>query len=30
MDTLYKSNKMKHDEFGVNFMSNYFNELKSK
>tara|TARA_B100001996_G_scaffold51716_1_gene36966 strand:- start:863 stop:1033 length:171 start_codon:yes stop_codon:yes gene_type:complete len=30
MDTLYKSNKMKHDEFGANFEKNYFNELKSK
>jgi|TARA_B110000444_G_scaffold243058_1_gene260990 hypothetical protein len=30
MDTLYKSNKLKHDVFGVNFMNNYFNDLKSK
>ena len=30
MDTLYKSNKMKHDYFGVNFTNNYFSDLKSK
>jgi len=30
MDTLYKSNKVKHGDFGGNFINNYFSDLKSK
>ena len=30
MDTLYKSNKLKHNDFVINFDDKYFDELKSK